>query len=99
MNKFLISAFMIASSALSFNALAADKMASTPENMTCKEYVDLNPKSWAPVALWVTSQGTEFKGGDWGTLSEQSVAEAPLIVEFCKKNPEGTLKDYLASKK
>lgn len=55
---------MIASSALSFNALAADKMTTTPENMTCKEYVDLNPKSWAPVALWVTSQGTEFKGGD-----------------------------------
>lgn len=45
MNKFLISACMIASSALSFNALAADKMTSTPENMTCKEYVDLTPKA------------------------------------------------------
>ena len=99
MNKFLISACMIASSALSFNALAADKMTSTPENMTCKEYVDLNPKSWAPVALWVTSQDTHFKSGDWVALSEQSVAEAPLILEFCKKKPEGTLKDYLASKK
>ncbi|MGL5954845.1 10K-L protein [Providencia rustigianii] len=99
MNKFIISACMIASSALSFNALAADKMTSTPENMTCKEYVDLNPKSWAPVALWVTSQDTQFKSGDWVALSEQSVAEAPLILEFCKKKPEGTLKDYLASKK
>ncbi|WP_230085082.1 hypothetical protein [Providencia sp. wls1922] len=45
MNKFLISACMIASSALPFNALAAEIMTSTPENMTCKEYVDLTPKA------------------------------------------------------
>lgn len=99
MNKVLISACILTSSILSSNALAADKVTSTPENMTCKEYVDLNPKSWAPVALWVTAQDTQFKGGDWVALSEQSVAEAPLILEFCKKKPEGTLKDYLASKK
>lgn len=99
MNKLLASACVIVTSALSFNVFAADKIASTPENMTCKEYVDLNPKSWAPVALWVTSQDTQFKSGDWVALSEQSVAEAPLILDFCKKKPEGTLQDYLASKK
>ncbi|MGG4607594.1 HdeA/HdeB family chaperone [Providencia sp. Me31A] len=99
MKKLLISTCLITMSTLAFNAAASDKTASTPENMTCKEYVDLNPKSWAPVALWVTSQDTQFKNGDWVALSEQSVAEAPLIIEFCKKNPEGTLQDYLASKK
>ncbi|MEQ5040428.1 HdeA/HdeB family chaperone [Providencia rettgeri] len=99
MNKTLISACVIVASTISFSAFAADKTTSIPENMTCKEYVDLNPKSWAPVALWVTSQDTQFKGGDWVALSEQSVAEVPLILDFCKKKPEGTLQDYLTSKK
>lgn len=99
MNRMLISACVIVTSALSFSTFAAEKTTSTPESMTCKEYVDLNPKSWAPVALWVTSKDTQFKSGDWVAQSEQSIAEAPLILEFCKKKPEGTLQDYLASKK
>ncbi|HEF8771189.1 HdeA/HdeB family chaperone [Providencia manganoxydans] len=99
MKKIVISSILAAMAAFSVNAMAADSNVVTPEKMTCQEYINLNPQSWAPVALWITNAETQFKGGDYVALTEQSVAEAPQIVEFCKKNPEGTLQDYLASKK
>ncbi|MCW2257899.1 acid stress chaperone HdeB [Providencia alcalifaciens] len=99
MKKILISSILAATAAFSFNAMAGDSKIVTPEKMTCHEYINLNPQSWAPVALWVTNQETQFKGGDYVALTEQSVAEVPQIVEFCKKYPEGTLQDYLAAKK
>ncbi|EDU60693.1 ABC transporter substrate-binding protein [Providencia stuartii] len=99
MKKIVISSVLAAMAAFSFNAMAADSDIVTPEKMTCQEYINLNPQSWAPVALWITNMDTQFKGGDYVALTEQSVAEAPQIVEFCKKHPEGTLQDYLASKK
>ncbi|MEX6384544.1 HdeA/HdeB family chaperone [Providencia hangzhouensis] len=58
------------------------------------QFINLDPQSWAPVALWVTNQETQFKGGDYVALTEQSVAEVPQIVEFFKKKPEGTLQVY-----
>lgn len=99
MKKIVISSLLAATAAFSFNAMAADSTAVTPEKMSCQEFINLNPQSWAPVALWVTNQETQFKGGDYVALTEQSIAEVPQIVEFCKKKPEGTLQDYLASKK
>ena len=99
MKNILVSSILAMTAAFSFNALAADSKMVTPEKMTCQEYINLNPQSWAPVALWVTNQETQFKGGDYVALTEQSIAEAPQIVEFCKKHSEGTLQDYLASKK
>nr|WP_247718987.1 HdeA/HdeB family chaperone [Morganella morganii] len=44
------------------------------------------------------SKDTQYPGGDFVALSEKGVAEAPKIVEFCKKFPEGTLQDYLAAR-
>ncbi|EMT6575921.1 TPA: ABC transporter substrate-binding protein [Providencia rettgeri] len=99
MRKVIISSVLLAVSTISFNSMAADKNTVTPENMTCQQFINLDPQSWAPIALWVTNQETQFKGGDYVALTEQSIAEAPQIVEFCKKKPEGTLQDYLASKK
>ena len=99
MKNIFISSVLAVTAAFSFSAMAADTNSVTPEKMTCQEFINLNPQSWAPIALWVTNQETQFKGGDYVALTEQSIAEAPQIVAFCKKKPEGTLQDYLASKK
>ncbi|WP_369308578.1 HdeA/HdeB family chaperone [Providencia rettgeri] len=99
MKKIIMSSVLFAISAISFNSMAEVKSTVTPENMTCQQFINLDPQSWAPVALWVTNQDTQFKGGDYVALTEKSITEVPQIVEFCKKKPEGTLQDYLASKK
>ncbi len=35
----------------------------TPQNMTCQEFMDMNPKSMTPVAFWVVNRNTDFSGG------------------------------------
>lgn len=37
----------------------------TPQNMTCQEFMDMNPKSMTPVAFWVVNRNTDFSGGDY----------------------------------
>ncbi|HHR6442871.1 TPA: HdeA/HdeB family chaperone [Providencia alcalifaciens] len=93
--------FSLFSAGLAFNASAEknENTVTTPENMTCQEYIDLNPQSLAPVALWAISQKTNFKGGDFVSLSEQSIAEVPLIITYCKSHPYHSLKDYITSDK
>ncbi|MBW5408190.1 HdeA/HdeB family chaperone [Morganella morganii] len=98
MKKYFVTACLVAASAFSSVALAEPTGIQVPDKMTCKEFVNLNPQSWAPVALWVISKDTQYPGGDFVALSEKGIAEAPKIVEFCKKFPEGTLQDYLAAR-
>ena len=98
MKKYFVTACLVAASAFSSVALAEPADIQVPDKMTCKEFVNLNQQSWAPVALWVISKDTQYPGGDCVALSEKGIAEAPKIVEFCKKFPEGTLQDYLAAR-
>lgn len=57
--------FMGAVAALSLvnaqSALAANESA---KDMTCQEFIDLNPKAMTPVAWWMLHEETVYKGGD-----------------------------------
>lgn len=101
MKKIFIPICITLATSLSFNVLATENegVHLTPEKMSCQEYIDLNPQSWAPIAMWMTNQTTQFKGGDFVSLSQQSIAEVPLIVDYCQTHPNKLLKDYVASKK
>ncbi|MBO1915778.1 ABC transporter substrate-binding protein [Providencia rettgeri] len=78
--------------------MAADKNTVTPENMTCQQFINLESQSWAPVALWVTNQETQFKSGDYVAQQSKVLLRSLRLLSFVEK-PEGTLQDYLASKK
>jgi len=77
-------------------AFAADKV--TPEEMTCQEFINLNPQAMLPVAWWMLHQETVYKGGDTVSLSETDTTSVPQLLEICKKNPQEkiyNLKDKL----
>ncbi|PRW48752.1 acid-activated periplasmic chaperone HdeB [Escherichia coli] len=72
--------FMGAVAALSLvnaqSALAANESA---KDMTCQEFIDLNPKAMI------------YKGGDTVTLNETDLTQIPKVIEYCKKNPQKNL--------
>lgn len=77
-------------------ALAAEKV--TPENMTCQEFINLNPQAMLPVAWWMLHEETIYKGGDTVSLSETDTTSVPQLIEACKNNPQQkiySLKDKL----
>ena len=63
----------------------------TPNNMTCQEFLDMNPKSYTPIAFWVLNKDTDFKGGDYVDWSETETIATPKAVELCKKAPNRNL--------
>ena len=84
--------FMGAVAALSLvnaqSALAANESA---KDMTCQEFIDLNPKAMTPVAWWMLHEETVYKGGDTVTLNETDLTQIPKVIEYCKKNPQKNL--------
>lgn len=73
-------------------ALAADKV--TPEEMTCQEFINLDPQAMLPVAWWMQHQETIYKGGDTVSLSETDTTSIPQLLEICKKNPQEKLYSF-----
>ncbi|WNN42451.1 MULTISPECIES: HdeA/HdeB family chaperone [Winslowiella] len=66
----------------------------TPEDMKCDEFVNLNPKAMAPVAFWMLSDKTTYKGGDTVSLKEKVNVSVPQIVDFCEKNKEKPVYEF-----
>ena len=71
----------------------------TPQNMTCQEFMDMNPKSMTPVAFWVVNRNTDFKGGDYIHWHEVETVSVPRIFKQCQKTPKATLGELTQSVK
>ena len=61
----------------------------TPQNMTCQEFMDMNPKSMTPVAFWVVNRNTDFSGGDYVDWHEVETVSVPKMLQECHKSPPG----------
>lgn len=62
-----------------------------PSDMTCKEFLNLNPKSMTPVVFWVMNDDTQYKGGDYVDLHETGSIVTPKVIEACQKVPGNKL--------
>ena len=96
MKTLLKSLIAIAALSASVNIASAETLnENIPENMTCKEFVDMNPKAMMPVAFWVINKDTDFKGGDYVDWHEVGTTSVPLLIKICKENPESKLKQWI----
>ncbi len=67
----------------------------TPQNMTCQEFMDMNQKH-DPVAFWVVNRNTDFSGGDYVDWHEVETVSVPKMLQECHKNPAAKLGDLSA---
>ena len=85
---------IIAAAALSTSINSAfAEQETTPQNMTCQEFMDMNPKSMTPVAFWVVNRNTDFSGGDYVDWHEVETVSVPKMLQECHKNPAAKLGD------
>ncbi len=59
----------------------------TPQNMTCQEFMDMNPKSMTPVAFWVVNRNTDFSGGDYVDWHEVETVSVPKCCRSATRTP------------
>ncbi|ENP0141403.1 acid-activated periplasmic chaperone HdeB [Escherichia coli] len=76
------------------NAQSVLAASGSTNDMTCQEFIDLNPKAMTPVAWWMLHEKTIYKGGDTVTLTETDQTQIPEVVEYCKENPQKNLYTY-----
>ncbi|MRS14575.1 acid-resistance protein [Enterobacteriaceae bacterium RIT691] len=95
LNKYFVANLAIVASALvsscAVNAIAADKKSN---DITCQEFVDLNPQTMSPVAFWVYNDDQKLKGGDYVSLQETETVAVPLTLQLCKDKPQAKIKDF-----
>ncbi|WP_435952114.1 acid-activated periplasmic chaperone HdeB [Dryocola sp. BD626] len=70
----------------------------TPQNMTCQEFIDMNPRTMTPIAFWVVNKNTDFKGGDYVDWHEVETVSVPQMVKECHQNPKAKLGELALSK-
>lgn len=67
----------------------------TPENMTCQEYLDMNSKAMTPVAFWAINNETVYKGGDTVDLVETDTVSVPKLIKICLAKPESKIMQWV----
>ncbi|CFQ44622.1 MULTISPECIES: acid-activated periplasmic chaperone HdeB [Yersinia] len=88
-----LTGLLLSAAATTFAATTTSATGTTPSDMTCKEFLDLNPKSLTPVVYWVLNDDTQYKHGDYVDLHETDTIVTPKVVEVCKKSPESKLSE------
>ena len=90
----LLSGCALAASLLLASITSVQAAENNPSKMTCGEFVNLNPKAMAPVALWMLNDKTEYKGGDSVDLNMVETVAVPQTLEFCKKSPKANVYEF-----
>lgn len=85
-------------SLLLLNTPSVYAVQNSTENMTCEEFINLNPKAMLPVAWWMLNEETVYQGGDSVSLNETDLTSIPQVFEYCKKHPQLKLYSFKNSK-
>ena len=91
--KMTLLAAVLGTLTLGCASLAQAATETTPQNMTCKEFVNLNPKAMTPVAFWMLNKDTDYKGGDYADWNEVETVAVPQVMEVCKQHPQKKVMD------
>ncbi|WP_338628133.1 acid-activated periplasmic chaperone HdeB [Yersinia intermedia] len=86
--KSLLNIVIVITTFLTISTIFAASSPTTPTDMTCKEFLDLNPKSMTPVAFWIINKDTKYKEGDSIDFQEIDTVYTPKIIDICKKSPD-----------
>ena len=87
----------IAMMGILLTAAATSFAATTPKDMTCQQFINLDPQAATPIAMWFLNSYTEYKGGDYVDLNEVDTAVTPQLIDLCKKNPDKKLAELKQS--
>lgn len=86
--KSLLNIVIVITTFLTISTVFSASSPTTPTDMTCKEFLDLNPKSMTPVAFWILNKDTKYKEGDSIDFQEIDTVYTPKIIDICKKLPD-----------
>lgn len=95
--KIIISAviLMTSFSASVTRVFAAEMTEVAPQDMTCKEFVNLSPKYMTAIAFVVVNKNSDFKGDGYVSLHEVETVSVPKMLKQCHQTPSAKLGELI----
>lgn len=78
--------------------ISSDVNEAIPGNMTCEEFINMNPKAMAPVAFWVINRNSDFKKGDYIDWHDVETLSVPKMIKQCRHTPKTRLGELTYSR-
>uniref|UniRef100_UPI003D15487A HdeA/HdeB family chaperone n=1 Tax=Citrobacter freundii TaxID=546 RepID=UPI003D15487A len=95
--KVVVSAviFMVSFLVSMSRALATDTTEVAPQDMTCKEFVNLNPKYMAAIAFVVVNENSDLNADNYVSLHEVETVSVPKMIKQCHQTPSAKLGELI----
>ncbi|QLY70620.1 ABC transporter substrate-binding protein [Citrobacter freundii] len=87
--------FLVSFSASMSRALATETAEVAPQNMTCKEFVNLNPKYMAAIAFVVVNENSDLNSDNYVSLYEVETVSVPKMIKQCHQTPSAKLGELI----
>lgn len=72
-------------------AFATQATEAAPQDMTCKEFVDMSGQYMTAIAFVIVNKNSDFKGDDYVPLHEVETVAVPKMIKMCHLHPDTKL--------
>ncbi|MBJ9571540.1 HdeA/HdeB family chaperone [Citrobacter braakii] len=91
--KLIVSAAILMTSVMvpMRRAFATQATEAAPQDMTCKEFVDMSRQYMTAIAFVIVNKNSDFKGDDYVPLHEVETVAVPKMIKMCHRHPDTKL--------
>lgn len=91
--KMIVSAVMLMTFVMApmSRAFATQGTEAAPQDMTCKEFVDMSHQYKTAIAFVIVNKNSDFKGDDYVPLQEVETVAVPKMINLCHQRPDTKL--------
>nr|WP_258041586.1 HdeA/HdeB family chaperone [Citrobacter amalonaticus] len=80
-------------------AFATQATEAAPQDMTCKEFVDMSRQYMTANAFVIVNKNSDFRGDDYVPLHEVETVAVPKMVKMCHQHPDAKLGELVVNLK
>ncbi|ARC43371.1 ABC transporter substrate-binding protein [Citrobacter braakii] len=91
--KLVVSAVILMTSVMApmSRAFATQATEAAPQDMTCKEFVDMSQQYKTAISFVIVNKNSDFKGDDYVPLHQVETEAVPKMVKMCHQHPNTKL--------
>ncbi|APP33601.1 HdeA/HdeB family chaperone [Klebsiella pneumoniae] len=62
--------------------------ARTRDMMRCQDYLQLDPRAWTPMVIWLMNDPFSLEPPEWTDFHEAELVLTPILTEICRQEPD-----------
>lgn len=58
----------------------------TRDMMRCQDYLQLDPRAWTPMVIWLMNDPFSLEPPEWTDFHEAELVLTPILTEICRRS-------------